>query len=371
MASLRRLVRAIQDDDEATIGTLLRVSRSHRIFAPLAFAVGAFAMVLDGLKVLLANWRLTLIQLLPAVWIWLAMYDLKAHALHGKSLNVLRGPILIPINLVIIAITAASFFLNAVFAFSIAGPRPPAIRPALATARSHLGPILASGAIAGALLGVATTIVTRAGKPWFTLCLGVIVGGLMVCYVAVPSRLIGVKKAASRRDRWTASALLAAVSTTVCTPPYMLGRLGILMLGSRVLLIPGIVVLTVGFALQAGATGAVRAIKLSTVLAAGISVMTPEPETGADPRPEAATEARMETGTDARPEAAADSRPEAAADSRPEAATEARLEAGTEARLEAGTDARLEAGTDARLEAGTEARLEAGTDARLESQPGD
>jgi hypothetical protein len=47
----------------------------------------------------------------------------------------------------------------------------------------------------------------------------------------------------------------------------MLGRLGILMLGSKALLIPGIIVLTVGMTLQAGATGAVRAIKLTAKLA--------------------------------------------------------------------------------------------------------
>jgi hypothetical protein len=55
----------------------------------------------------------------------------------------------------------------------------------------------------------------------------------------------------------------------VCTPPYLLGRLGLLMLGSKALLIPGIFVFAVGITLQAGATGAVRAIKMSVSLTAG------------------------------------------------------------------------------------------------------
>ena len=50
--------------------------------------------------------------------------------------------------------------------------------------------------------------------------------------------------------------------------PYLLGRVGILMLGSSALLIPGIVVLALGVTLQAGATGAVSAIKLSVKLTA-------------------------------------------------------------------------------------------------------
>jgi hypothetical protein len=88
----------------------------------------------------------------------------------------------------------------------------------------------------------------------------------MVCYVAVPSRLIGVKQTTSRRDRLTASAVGGAVGAVVCAPPYLLGRLGLLMLGSSVLLIPGIVVVAVAATLQAGATGAVKTVKLSAKL---------------------------------------------------------------------------------------------------------
>jgi hypothetical protein len=31
---------------------------------------------------LLTNWRLTLVQVLPTMWVWLAMCDLKAHVLR-------------------------------------------------------------------------------------------------------------------------------------------------------------------------------------------------------------------------------------------------------------------------------------------------
>jgi hypothetical protein len=265
-ANVLRLLRAIQEDDEAVVEQILRLSRSRRLFAPLAFTVGAFAMLLDGLKLLITNWRLTLVQVLPAVWIWLAMYDLKARVLHDKSFPALRGPVLIPIALTIVVVTVACFFLNAVFAFAITRPGPPEIRPAREEARRRRTPIVLWGASVGVALAVSTLIAPRWGKPWFALCLGVVVGVMMVCYVAVPSRLIGIKPGGSRRDKLTASALGAALGATVCTPPYLLGRLGILMLGSKLLLIPGIVALTLGFTLQAGATGAVRAIKMSVKL---------------------------------------------------------------------------------------------------------
>lgn len=263
------LVRAIRNDDLALTESVLGLSRSHRLLAPLALCIGALAMLFEGLKLLLSNWRLLLIQVLPAVLVWAAMYDLKAHVLHGASFRSIRGPILIPIGLAIIALTIGCFFLNAVFAFAIAGPRPPRIRLAFRAARAHLPSVMISGTVIGAMLAVATTISPRWGSPWFALTLSVVVGVLMVSYVAVPSRLIGVRREVSPRDKLTASALGSAVGATVCTPPYLLGRLGILMLGSSILRVPGIVLLVVGAALQAGATSAVRAIKLGAALAVG------------------------------------------------------------------------------------------------------
>jgi hypothetical protein len=266
-ARLERFMRAVRDGDEAMVEEMvLNLSRSRRGLAPLAFVVGGLAMLFNGLKLLFSNWRLTLVQILPAMWIWLAMYDLKLHVLRGKTFHVLRGPVLIPIVLAIAAITAASFFLNAVFAFAIVQPGSPEVRPAWARARSHLAVILWWGAAVGLLLGLSTTIVTRSGSPWFAISLGVAIGVMMVCYVAVPSRLIGVTPTSSRRDKLAASAVGGALGAVVCTPPYLLARGGILMLGVPALLIPGIVVLTVGVTLQAGATGAVKTIKMSAKL---------------------------------------------------------------------------------------------------------
>jgi hypothetical protein len=281
---LRKLVDAIRDDDERAVDELVvRLSRSHRRLAPLAFVVGGFAMVFHGLKLLCTNWRLMLIQILPAMLIWWAMFDLKEHALHGRSFHVLRGPVLIPIVLAIVAITAASFFLNAVFGFAIVQPGAPKIRPAVASARSHLGVILGSGAVVGVLLGVSTTVVTRWGRPWFGICLSVVIGVMMVCYVVVPSRLIGVNPTPSRRDKLTASVLGGALGTVVCTPPYVVARIGVLMLGSRLLFIPGLVVLAVGATTQAAAAGAVKTVKMSAKLLVPDSPTPDDPAVPASP----------------------------------------------------------------------------------------
>jgi hypothetical protein len=269
-ARIGSLVRAIEESDEAKIEeAVVRLSGSRRVFRPLVSAVGAFALLFDGLRLLIRNWRLMLVQILPAVWVWVAMTDLKAHVLHGHTFTVLRGPVLIPIILVITAITMASFFLNAVFALAITQPGDPEIRPAIAQARRHRKPILGSGVVVGLALGFSTMVVTRWGSPWFALSLGIVTAVMMVSYVAVPARLIGGKPVQTRREKLTTNVVSGALGATVQAPAYILGRVGLLMVGTSALLIPGILLIAVAVPLQAGATGAVRAIKMSVTLTGG------------------------------------------------------------------------------------------------------
>ena len=275
---IRSLVEAIQNNDEAEIEeAILRLSRSRRVFAPLGFAIGAFALLFDGLRLIISNWRLTLVQIIPAMWIWFAMYDFKAHLLYGRSFRGISGWVLVPVCLTIIALTVVSFFLNAVFAMAISRPGGPSIRPAFDQARHRLAPIVIAGIIVGMMLAFASMFAPRLGHRWFTISLGIVIGVMMISYVSLPARLIGIKPNQSTREKLTTSAIGGIIGATVCTPPYLLGWLGILMLGSKILFVPGLLVLTIGVTLQAGATGAVRAIKLSTKLTGRRARTTPPP----------------------------------------------------------------------------------------------
>ncbi len=284
VTQFERLVVGIRSGDEAMVErTVLALSQRSRWLAPLALLVGAFAMLFQGVKLLFTNWRLTLVQVLPAMWIWAAMLDLKAHALHGKEFHIFHGPLLGLVLLVIAALTAGSFFLNAVFAFSISRPGPPEIRPGFTEAKRHIRTVLAWGLVVGLALGFATMIVDRWGKFWFSLTLGVVVAVMMVAYVAVPARLIGIKSERSRRDKLTASVVGGAVGAAVCAPPFALGRVAILMLGSHTFRYLAIVLLAIAIVLQTGATSSVKAIKMSAKLAVGKdpvdvpSTLEPEP----------------------------------------------------------------------------------------------
>ena len=256
-------------DDQMVEETILALSQRSRYLAPLALVVGAFVMLFQGVKLLFTNWRLTLVQVLPAMWIWAAMIDLRAHALYGKEFHVLRGPLLAPLLLAIATVTAATFYLNAVFAFAIATRGQPEIRPAFGKARQHLRIILCWGYGIGFALGFATVVADRWGTLSFAIALSVVVGIMMVSYVSVPARLIGVKSEYSIRDKMTASAIGGVVGATICSPPYLLGRFAILMLGSHKLRVLAVLMLIVAFVLQAGATSAVKAIKMSAKLSTG------------------------------------------------------------------------------------------------------
>jgi len=162
-ARIRELVRAIRDgDDNLVERAVLDLSQSRRIFAPLAFLVGAFAMLFDGVRLLIFNWRLTLVEILPAMWIWLAMLDLKLHVVKGRTFSGVRGSYLIPVIAAIAILTAASFFLNAVFAFAIAKPGRPEIRPAFTRARSHAAIVFGWGGVIGLMLGHRPATLARA-----------------------------------------------------------------------------------------------------------------------------------------------------------------------------------------------------------------
>ena len=95
---------------------------------------------------------------------------------------------------------------------------------------------------------------------------GIVVAVMMVTYVAVPARLIGVKSDRSRRDKLTATAVGGALGAVVCSPPYVLGRIGIILLGNKTLFFLGVILLIIAIPLQTGAVTATKAVKFSAKL---------------------------------------------------------------------------------------------------------
>lgn len=96
----------------------------------------------------------------------------------------------------------------------------------------------------------------------------------------MPARIVGVQIAkpadmTGRRDKLAATALAGLVSGIICTPPYVISRVGEGLLGSGSLFAFGVALIVIGLTLEAGATGAVKAIKVSAKLLAGRYPQTP------------------------------------------------------------------------------------------------
>jgi hypothetical protein len=280
---VQRLIAAIRDNDEPQVeDAVLQLARTRKIFAPLALAVGAFVMLFSGLRLLVTNWKLMLVQALPAMWIWAATYDLKAKVLRGEQFHDIRGPIVLVLFAAVVVLTVAAFYLNAAFAFSISQPGTPDLRAGFHQARKHVSAVTGWGTGVGLALAVATMLAPRWGKGWFALLLGIVLGVMMVCYVAVPARIAGMRTTKSARAtqsgrgaKLASAAVTGLFSACVCTPPYAIARGGIALLSSSALFPLGVVLLIIGLMLEAGATGAVKAIKVSAKLLAGRSLQTP------------------------------------------------------------------------------------------------
>jgi hypothetical protein len=269
LAALRRLIRAIAEVDPAAIErSARRLGGSRRILTPLAWTAGTVVLLIRGVKLLILNWRLSLIQLVPAAWVWFATWDLKRHLLHDKAFLDLHLLAQLALAAVIVLVSIAAFWCNAVFAFAIDGPPPPRIAPAVRQARRGTRMVVLSGLVVGGALAFATIVVPRIAGVWvFSLTLSVVLGVMLISFVAVPARIIGVKQQklapAEAVGRMAVSGTLSAVAMT---PGFLLDRLGLILLGLNHFHIIGFAMLSIGTALYAAGMSSVKAVKLTMKL---------------------------------------------------------------------------------------------------------
>jgi hypothetical protein len=263
-----RLAEAVRLADPTEVEKAIRqFGETRRWLTPLAYIAGGFALLFDGLKLLVLNWRLTLIEIVPAIWIWFTTWNIKVHFLKGRELNIVRGPVALALAVAVILITIAAYWCNAIFAFTVIGPRPPRIRPAVVQVKRHLPLILGWGVAVGFAHAVATIYVARLGVGWFTLALGAVLAVMTITFISVPADLIGARLKPPLKEKLTGVAASGAMSAVLTSPGFLLNRIGLLLLGVSVLRIPAMIIFSVGVALQAAATSGASAVKLGSRLA--------------------------------------------------------------------------------------------------------
>jgi hypothetical protein len=264
-ADLVRWTKAIADAEPRTIETAARAFGERRAFlAPVAWAAGTLVLLVRGIKLLVTNWRLTLIQLVPAAWIWLAMWDLKEHGLRGQPFRHLTPLAITVLVALSILVSIASLWCNTVFAFAI-DELPPRIRPSARQANKHLARIAIMGTVIGIALGVAVAVIPRVNtKLLFYAGLGAVLGVMFISFVAVPARIIGRRpRKLPPKQAIGRTATGWALSGVAMTPGFILDRIGLILIGIGGLHVLGFLLLSVGTALYAAGMSSVKAVKMT------------------------------------------------------------------------------------------------------------
>lgn len=259
------LAHAVVSTDPEQVGRALSaLASSRRILAPLGWALGTILLLFQGLRTIVVNWRLTLIELLPAIWIGLTWWDLRVHALHRLELTPVHGAVLVVVATGVIAITVVCYWCNAVFALAVEPGRPRSIREAYGSARRHARYLNTWGLGVGIAHAIASTLVVRTGLFAFSLAIGAVAVVMMISFVTVPARLLGLTTRRPLPQKVSSVAVGGAISAVAQAPGFLLNRVGLLFLGVDVLVVPGIILFVVGVALQTAAVSSVSAVKLST-----------------------------------------------------------------------------------------------------------
>ena len=223
--------------DDELLDAIAQLKAGRFLAGPLSFAAGAVLLVVHSVLLLFTNWRLLLIELVPAIWIATVLWDWRYHVLYGNDLAELHGGWAILAAALVIAATAMSYWCNVVFGYVATGRE-----------RTIRGGFRAAG------LGL-VAIATLSLSP------------------ALPVQALGLdRQRAAPKDLVTRTVALGALSIVVSTPGITLALVGRMLLGIPTLRILGFVVLATAVLLQVAAASSSRAVSMSTnVVAAGPS----------------------------------------------------------------------------------------------------
>src|SRR5262245_27527036 len=282
---LVRLTVAVRDVQPGQVqAEVNRLGQRSRWLKPLAYAAGTVAIVFEGILLLLRNWRLLFLMLVPAVWIGVMSWNLRTHVLSDRDLPVEWAPGL-AVGVLVAAL--AAYWCNATFAFTLTQEGPVDIHAAFAQARRHWrlvsGLALATGAAQAALW----IWVADVGPRWFGLGLAVMLAVQIYLFVAVPSWLIGVRPRERRQERLLRTLTTGALSGVAVAPGFLLNRVGLLLLSVPVARVFGVIMVAAGAALWVAASSSVRVVKMAARLRGtespevGAPAAVPAPETQA------------------------------------------------------------------------------------------
>jgi hypothetical protein len=260
-------VRGVSEIDPATVQTQLqRLGSRRRWLAPLVFAAGTVAVVFRGVLVLVRNWRLLLLQVIPAAWLWLMSWNVRTHLFSREKLPTEYTA---PLAIGVIVLSLVCYWCNATFAFTLTQAGRPRIRSAFREARGHWRLVTGIALVTGAAQAAVWVWLAPVSVRWFLIGLTAMLVIQTYLFIAVPLWLLGFRPREDRRTKITRSVTTGVLGGVASAPGFLFNRLGLLLLGIHSVWILGVVLVSVGAVLQVTASSSVRVVKMSARLGGG------------------------------------------------------------------------------------------------------
>jgi hypothetical protein len=265
------VVNAVADADPDEIETAARRLGSTRSYlAPVAWVAGMLVLVVRGIKLLLTNWRLLALEIVPATWVWVTLWDLRREGLRAPPLqHVTVGEVVLAVS-VAAASSIAALWCNCVFGFAVS-QRPTRVRPAIRKTWPHRWRLVVAGFVVGAGIAAGFAAIPRLDSLWVYLgAVWAMYGIMLTALVWMPAWVIGIQRhkfgPIETVQRWVTGWALAAVAIT---PGFLVARFGDLLIGVShrpSVEVLGYVVLTLGAVLYIAGVSSVKAVTLSMKL---------------------------------------------------------------------------------------------------------
>ena len=261
-------VRAVADADPEEIeATARRLGSSRRYLAPVAWVAGMLVLVVRGIRLLLTNWRLLVLELVPATWVWFTLWDLRREGLRAPPLQHITVAEVVLTVSVASVFSIAALWCNCVFGFAVSQP-PTRVRPAIRQTWPHRWRLVVAGVVVGAGVSTGFAVIPRLDDVWVYLgAVWAMYGIMLSSLVVMPAWVIGIQRrrfgTVETVQRWVTGWALAAVAIT---PGFLVARFGDLLISVSRLEVLGYALLTFGAVLYIAGLSSLKAVTLSMKL---------------------------------------------------------------------------------------------------------
>jgi hypothetical protein len=243
---------------------LREASRAKRWLRPVAYVGIAMLSLVGAALTILRNWRLVLLEAVPAIWLGSISWQWRRVVLMGDDRPVVNGRAAVAVAVLVVVVTAASYWCNVTFALTVRDPVDQRIHAAFQQARAHARWIWLAAAVTATAHVAVVVWVVRTTTTWFALSLGVLALVQMYAFVAVPVLIAtGTRTRRSVRDRLRSAAASMGVSGLTATPGLVLNRVGVVLLAWGWLRWLGVGLIAVAALLQVAGISSATAVKFA------------------------------------------------------------------------------------------------------------